>query len=102
MHDGEYHFDPAFLPNAHKYCLGLAVMAMENHHKHVVIDNTNSQRWEYQPYLNHAAANSYMIEIIDIFDGGLSDAELSQRNTHGVPECAITKMRGRWEHCVTA
>ena len=36
--------------------------------------------------------------VLNLFDGGLSDKELAERNTHGVPEEAITRMRERFEH----
>lgn len=63
----------------------------------VVLDNTNTQRWEYQPYTEAAERHGYSVTVIPLFDGGLSDAELAARNTRGVPEASIARMRARWE-----
>ena len=36
--------------------------------------------------------------VVDLFDAGLTDAQLAQINSHGVPESQLAIMRGRWEH----
>ena len=38
------------------------------------------------------------LQVIDLFDGGLTDAQLAARNIHGVPEATIAKMRARYHH----
>jgi hypothetical protein len=32
-----------------------------------------------------------------LFDAGLSDEQLAERNLHGVPVAQIKKMRDRWD-----
>lgn len=66
--------------------------------KTVVIPNTNTQRWEFQPYLDLAAEFGYRVTVVSLFDGGLTDEELAGRNGHGVPLEAIAGMRSRFEH----
>ena len=41
------------------------------------------------------------IKVIDVFDGGLTDAELAERNAHGVPEEVIGRMRARYQHDIS-
>lgn len=63
----------------------------------VFIDNTNTTFKEIKPYVELALAYDYDISIIDLFDVGLTDAELAARNAHGVPEAFIKKMRDRYQ-----
>lgn len=63
----------------------------------VFIDNTNTTWKEIKPYVELALANDYDVGIIDLFDAGLTDAELAARNAHGVPEASIKKMRDRYQ-----
>lgn len=93
---GEYNFNPGLLPQAHAQC-------QEETRKHlwegdVIVANTFSQRWEIQPYIQIAADAHARITVVDLFDGGLTDAELALRNIHGVPVAGISAMRARWEH----
>jgi predicted kinase len=93
---GEYNFNPSLLPQAHAQC-------QEETRKHlwegdVIVANTFSQRWEIQPYIQIASEANARLTVVDLFDGGLADAELAQRNIHGVPVAGISAMRARWEH----
>ena len=95
-HDGEYRFDPKSLPQAHAWCLDQATQGLRAGHD-VVVHNTFTTRWEMEPYLNLAASMGLSVGIVDEFDGGCSDEELAERNTHGVPLVTIKGMRERWE-----
>ena len=97
MKEGVYCFDPAQLGAAHADCLQRAkfILAMG---QDVAVCNTFSTRWELEPYILAALAARARLIIIDLYDGGLTDAELAVRNLHGVPEAAISRMRRRWEH----
>jgi hypothetical protein len=64
----------------------------------VFVANTFTMRWEIEPYRLMAMAHGAAFEVIDIFDGGLSDEDLARRNAHGVPTAAIANMRARYEH----
>jgi predicted kinase len=94
--DGAYNFDPSGLPEAHAWCQGQALSGMEAGLP-VVVHNTFTQRWELEPYLAAAARLGLTVEVRSVFDGGCSDEQLAERNTHGVPLAAIQGMRQRWE-----
>jgi predicted kinase len=64
----------------------------------ILVDNTNTQKWEYQPYLDMAYAFKYDTE--EIIVGSLDDdslLEYAERNEHGVPLEAIQRMANRFE-----
>lgn len=94
---GEYIFDGSKLPEAHNECWETVTKAILAGVKIVAVDNTNTQRWEYQRYIDFAEARGYVVNIVDLFDGGFTDEELAARNTHGVPLEAIRRMRARYE-----
>ena len=53
---------------------------------HIVINsNTNTQLWEFNHYVELAVQNSYSIMIFDLYDAGLTNQELFDRNSHGFP-----------------
>ncbi len=95
--DGVYHFDPSGLPKAHAWCQEEALSAMEQG-LHVIVHNTFTQRWEMEPYLQMATQYGYQVTVASIYDGGLTDEELAERNEHGVPLAGISQMRERFEH----
>jgi predicted kinase len=95
--EGVYHFDASLLPAAHAACINKVIEAFERGVS-VVVDNTNTQRWEFEPYLNLARFEPYRVVVLDLFDGGLASNDLALRNTHGVPLHAIAAMRSRYEH----
>jgi len=101
MVDGEYQFDPSKLAQNHAYNLRNATQFMEsfgpNHSINCIIDNTNTQHWEYEKYVEAAKENGFMVQIISI-DWKEEDIPLyAKRNSHGVPEEAIRRMAERWE-----
>jgi hypothetical protein len=42
----------------------------------VIVDNTNTQRWEHRPYRSLAYAMGYKYNIVNLFDAGLDDDEV--------------------------
>jgi hypothetical protein len=97
MEGDQYHFDASQLRNAHQFSQRRARWALEGACDVVFIDNTNTTWKEIKPYVELALANDYDVGIIDLFDAGLTDAELAARNAHGVPEASIKKMRDRYQ-----
>jgi len=103
MVDGEYQFDPSKLGEYHAENLRLATAFMERFAPHTtpaicVIDNTNTQHWEYENYRKAAKANGFRVQIISV-DWKEEDIPLyAERNSHGVPEDAIRRMAERWEY----
>jgi len=95
---GEYKFDPSKLGQAHAQSLDTAIKAMKDGAPLVIVDNTNTQRWEFQKYVDAANDLGYNVDYKMI--GGLSkeDVDLyTQRNVHGVPRGAIERMVQRFE-----
>ncbi len=101
---GEYQFDPSKLGEYHQKNLNAADDYMKRFKDGVVsnsaiciIDNTNTQHWEYEKYIQSAENNGFMVQIISI-DWDAKDIPLyAKRNSHGVPEEAIYRMAARWE-----
>ena len=101
MVDGEYQFDPSKLGEYHAKNLLQATHFMRKRKKApaplCIIDNTNTQEWEYAGYVEAAKENGFMVQIISI-DWKREDIPLyAERNSHGVPEEAIYRMAERWE-----
>jgi predicted kinase len=97
MEGGIYRFDPSKLPQAHAECQRQTLECLEAG-KSCVVSNTFTQRWEMQPYIEMAEQTDTRLSVISLFDGGCTDEQLAERNTHGVPLQAIQAMRNRWEH----
>jgi len=102
MVDGEYQFNPADLPLNHAENLRLATEWMKTHSQviskaHCIIDNTNTQHWEYASYVDAAKKNGFMVQVITVDWDSKHFALYAERNSHGVPIEAIQRMAERWE-----
>ena len=86
------------IAHAHHWNQSKASCLMQEGVGLVVVPNTNTQRWEFEPYITMAKEYGYEVMVISLFDSGLTDKELAERNTHGVPKEAIARMRKRYEH----
>ena len=104
--DGEYHFDPSLLSEAHENCRERVEEAMSlfsqsntmrygtvlNDHPDfntIAVANTFSKRWEVAPYLKLAEEYGYSVFIIE--------CQNDFGSIHGVPEEKVEAMRERWE-----
>lgn len=101
MVDGIYQFDPSKLGEYHAENLRLATDWMSNHRKvisnaHCIIDNTNTQEWEYKKYVEAAKENGFMVQVISVAWSWFDFPLYAERNSHGVPEEAIRRMASRW------
>jgi predicted kinase len=81
---------------AHQWNQNKANKLMEAEEPVVVIANTNTQRWEFEPYLKMAEIHGYKVERKDLFDAGLSDEQLASRNVNGVTADIIARMRNNY------
>lgn len=95
---GEYRWDPRKIGEAHAWCRGKAEGLMAADYDTVVIDNTNTQKWQFAPYLELAERYGYCVE----YDQGRAPwrddaAECASRNVHGVPVETIRKMMEQFE-----
>jgi predicted kinase len=84
MLDGEYHFVPEKISDAHAWCLEQTKKALMEG-KSVVVSNTFTRKSEMEPYL----ALGFPTRILE--------ATGSWQNTHRVPDEHIEVMRNRWE-----
>jgi len=92
--DGEYRWTPERCKEAHRQAQR-AVDIFARRELNIVVSNTFSQRWEVQGYTRLAPWHT--VNTIDLFDAGLTDAELAARCVHDVPVEKIALMRARWE-----
>lgn len=96
--ESNYNFDHSKIGEAHRACFAKfreARISAENKKiEYVVIDNTNSQRWEMAPYIAETAYHGDEHHILEF----LCDEKTSfERNVHSVPESVIVNMKKRWE-----
>jgi predicted kinase len=98
MRTGEYKFNPVEIGKAHVECQIKALRAMARGAELVIIDNTNTQKWEYMLYEAMAEIFGYEVEIVIVGGHNPEDVALyAERNIHGVPFEAIQAMAERWE-----
>ncbi len=94
----ERRFDPQRLPEFHERNFKAFVRSLRLGVELVIVDNCNSQRWEYQRYIEAARTQGYRVQIIVM--PSLPVAELVRRtreNGHCVPEYTIRNIIARWE-----
>jgi len=101
MVDGEYQFDPTRLGKYHAENLRRATNFMKKRKRSsdavCVIDNTNTQAWEFEKYVEVAKENGFIVQVITV-NWNTQDIPLyAKRNSHGVPIEAIQRMADRWE-----
>jgi len=102
MVDGKYTFVGGDIGKAHEWNLNRAVAAIESGEPLIVIDNTNTQAWEMREYVKAGKENGYEIEFrFPITEWAFDVDECTKRNTHGVPNKAIKRMRHRFERNLT-
>lgn len=102
--EGNYKFDFKKLESAHTQCFQAA---MESEADIIIVDNTNTQRWELSPYLSLGRAQGRKVSLMKM---KVTSDEAAARNIHGVPAASIEKMQARfesvlpfWPHeCVTS
>ena len=102
MVNGKYQFDPSKLGEYHQKNLNAAddyMKGFKDSHNTImcIIDNTNTQHWEYEKYIQSAENNGFMVQIISIGWDAKDIPLYAKRNSHGVPEEAIYRMAARWE-----
>ena len=95
MRDGKYVFNPEKLPLYHDLNFKAFQASLVLGVNPIVVDNTNTRKWEYKKYQDAAAEAGYQVEVISIPHPDPKVA--AQRNTHGVPEEVIRRMISRWE-----
>lgn len=101
MRYGTYVYDVREIGVAHMMCRKYAIAAMMAGVETIVVDNTSVQNHEWAEYSDLAnMIGGYETLLIDLFDSGMSDAELAKRCVHGVPVDKIGRMRDRYERSI--
>jgi predicted kinase len=87
--DGEYHFDPLKLKDAHRSCFQKTKDSLESG-RNVVVSNTNSRLWEFEEYIKLAESidiPAFVILVEGKFD---SDKPIDMTRIRDL-------QRARWE-----
>jgi len=86
--DGLYNFNPKLLAQYHgqNLCATIEDMKMG---KNVIVDNTNTKRWEVKPYVESAIQLGYDVQFIRCVGEFV--------NIHNVPPSIVESMRNRME-----
>lgn len=99
MTDGKYAFNPTKLGENHARNLSNFIQGCSEGIPCMIVDNTNTQAWEYMAYVEAAKALDY--EIFVIIVGQPKDPhhieDCARRNLHEVPFEIICKMSERFE-----
>jgi len=99
IENGVYNFNPSKLKENHDLNYQRTVEALQNKIPIIVIDNTNTQKWEVERYVMSGIEHGYMVQFSEpSTDWKFSVDELAVKNSHGVPREAIQKMLDRWEY----
>ncbi|KPJ06759.1 NEDD4-binding protein 2-like 2 [Papilio machaon] len=100
---GSYRFDKTKLQDAHIWNRSKARSAMNRGVSPVIIDNTNVEPWEMEPYLRDGVNNGYLIEIVEPNTHWAKKAnQLSRKNVHNVPLHTIKRMLSNFQDGITA
>ena len=94
---GVYNFNHEALKEAHSWCQKECLEAMEDGYQIIVVHNTFTRKWECDPYMEMATNKDYSVQVLNLYDGGLSDRQLSERCEHDVPTHVIQRQRKRWD-----
>jgi predicted kinase len=88
--DGNYNFDGSKIKNAHAWCLDKVKTNMTVGRDKIVVSNTFTQEWEFQPYLELAKEYGYKTFTIIV------ENRHGNTNEHNVPEDKIEQMKNRF------
>lgn len=99
MVGGEYRFNPAELPAAHRACWLAFLAAMQSGAETIVVDNTSTSVAEVSPYVLPAEAHGYSVKIITLL---CPPSVAAERNVHGVPPVAVGAMDARLRDSIAA
>ena len=95
----EEEFQPWLMGAAHQHCWTKfinAVMVFDE--SLVIVDNTNTNKWEYENYVLLAALNHYDVTTVEMpFDPDLAEV-YCERTVHGVPLESMQRLIENYEH----
>ncbi|MBF9000189.1 ATP-binding protein [Vibrio nitrifigilis] len=86
--DGQYHFDPNKLNDAHRWCQNQSEYWLKQG-KSIVVSNTFVRRWEMDAYRKLAKRYKAKL-VVKVCRGQFG-------NVHNVPEETLAQMQKRWQ-----
>ena len=95
--DGHYSFNAEKIRESHEWCKEQVREEMERGTEIIVVHNTFTKKWEVDPYRDMSDEFDYQFDVISLYDGGLSDKDLSRRCIYNVPSRVIQNQRKKWE-----
>ena len=87
---GPYVFKPENLAYAHPACMSGFLAAYQQKMQNIFVDNTNIHAWEISPYVLLGETFGYTVEILEV---QATYSSCLERQTHGVPELTMYRMR---------
>jgi len=92
--DGEYHFQPEKLKQAHAWCLQqceahLKKLQNKKQQGHVIVANTFVKHWEMKAYQDLAKKYSAVLKVV-VCRG-------KYKSIHHVPAATIKRMKQQWQ-----
>jgi predicted kinase len=92
--DGVYRYDRTKQGLAHVVCQRTCEYWMQKCFSPVIVDNTNTKKSAFQPYVSLAERYGYEVEFVEI---KCETRIAAARNQHGVPVDVVEKMAMEWE-----
>lgn len=95
-----YRFDPSRIKSAHQACWERFIGAIKANMAVIIVDNTNTQEWEYRTYANAGRQYGYDVDFQELTPPVILESYLqlcAARNAHGVDIEGIRKQARRWE-----
>lgn len=92
--DGVYRFDASKLKKAHEWARAFFLKCLIHPRAAIIVDNTNTRRWEYNDYVGDAFVAGRPIEIIRL---STTPEVAAARNTHGLTLEMVQKQFDRFE-----
>lgn len=93
-HGEDYKFDPKKIGQAHEFCFKTFKTAVNAQTPSIVVDNTNTQKWEFERYVKYAQDNGYTVNVVRL---KVDPKVAAARNVHGVPFETVMRMQNRFQ-----
>lgn len=102
MATGAYIYERQRLSEAHDWNQSRVRTALQQGLSPVIVDNTNVETWEMEPYLKYGVRNGYFIEVMEPNTPWAKKFnQLIMRNSHNVPPNTIRKMLNNFQSVLT-